>query len=64
MLPVLDPDVFDACQSDVFNVAEDHHYYCKYRRRIGINSNVTASFSFIDIYPLGGEQGKCKRSSA
>ena len=54
--------MFNACHSDVFNVSLNHDYYCKYGQRVVINDNVTASFSFIDLYPLGKQQDQCKNN--
>ena len=51
---------FYACHSDLFSVAKDHDYYCQYGQSFAINSSVTASFSFIEVYPLGSSQGKRK----
>ena len=58
--PILDPEMLSACVDDVFSAAKNQDYYCQYGQSIRINSNVTASFSFIEVYPLGKEQEKRK----
>ena len=58
-IPYLD-ESFYACRSKLFSVAKDHDYYCQYGQSFAINSSVTASFSFIEVYPLGSSQGKRK----
>ena len=52
--------MLSACHKDVFVVAQNHDYYCKHGLTVVINSNVTASFPFIEIYPLGEKQEKRK----
>jgi len=62
MLIVIDTGVITACKdtekSQVFSATKQDGYYCKYGQSVKINNNVTASFSSMDLYPLGDKQDK------
>jgi len=62
MLLVIDAGIMTACKdtekSQVFSATKQHGYLCKYGQSVKINNNVTASFSSMDLYPLGDKQDK------
>jgi len=62
MLVIIDAGIMTACKdtekSQVFGATKQHGYLCKYGQSVKINNNVTASFSSMDLYPLGDKQDK------